>query len=159
MWTRRLRGFGFDETVDAIERHRSETTLNMPNLEAVCVKLGIGRQKRAVAKREAERIIDWLRKQDKDSGVGKYFGWSDTSALTDHFAAAWIAVRDSPHSEQGKQYIRALIFDHCRKAFTEIKFPATDSDDMARTCVELGPGEQILTGRILRPVDAMAVSE
>ncbi len=108
------------------------------------------RSQARLTRHREEKVVEWLSRQSADRGT------KPVDAIMAHFKRAWAAVKDADADENSKQAVRRMILGHCRIALQQIGWTESDATEMAGECVELKPGERIVTKPMFRDVaDAM----
>lgn len=143
--TERTAGYGFAVTLAAIKTNAANARdgwFVMSSLLAG-VQAAHERSRESKERKDAEKIIDWLRAA-KEPGMVNYDGWTDADAIDNHFRAAWSAVSQGKADEYGKAYMRCAIMETAFMAFREIGASGADANQWSRNCVGLADGERIV---------------
>lgn len=151
MW-QDLRTYDLPDARKAIEEHRREKGAQAwrPDLKRLRQLAAQYRNERKRTSYANERVIDGVRRDAGMSGDTRYVGMGDVAALTLHFVGAWDRVREDADNDQGRTSIRALIFNHAKRGFTEVGLTATEAEELARDCVGIAKGEKIITRAVFR---------
>lgn len=145
MW-QDLRGYDLADAKRAIEEHRREKGAqawrpDLKRLRQLAAEFRNARRRNTYAN---ERIIDVVRRAAGMKGDTRYAGMGDVPALTLHFAGAWERVKEDAQDDRGRYFIRAMIFSHAMRGFSEVGLTDTEAEEVARECVDLAKGEKII---------------
>ncbi len=142
-----VKGYGLDDAIRAVKEHRIEQgkIVTRPDVRRVRTLAATYYRERHPTTGH-QTIWQALHAADPFSFDGK----NRIADLMLHFSNAWEVVKRDVREDRGRAGARAFIRYHACMAFSQEGMTPADAEATARDCVELKPGEAIVTAGVFK---------